>query len=83
MDVSNLKFLISTIWIIGFVCLEYDNECLLPNRQKGHCIPIKSCRKTYELLNEAVNNNGGKLTNAQRDELLALQCGSMNNSVSI
>lgn len=55
----------------------------MPNRQKGHCIPIKSCRKTYELLNRAVKENGGKLTDSERNELLALQCGNMNNGVSI
>lgn len=52
----------------------------MPDQQKGQCVPIKSCKSTYELL-ENIQKSGGGVSNADREKLLALKCGAIKNVV--
>ncbi|XP_065359422.1 uncharacterized protein LOC135953441 [Calliphora vicina] len=72
-------FIVSTLTLLTITNGQYDNECLMPNQKSGRCVPIKSCKTTYVLLNKILTSGSGKPTNSERQELLALQCGYIKN----
>ncbi|TMW41683.1 hypothetical protein DOY81_013237 [Sarcophaga bullata] len=63
--------------LLTIVFAQYDTECILPKQEKsGRCVPVKSCKNTYEFLNKILlTNPGGLPTPSEREEISALQCG--------
>ncbi|XP_065372233.1 serine protease grass-like [Calliphora vicina] len=61
---------------------QYGANCKLPNQQNGLCVPVKSCKTTYELFNNILHK-GGSITISERKQLLGLQCGNMRNNTLV
>ncbi|KAM7363924.1 serine protease grass-like isoform 2-T2 [Cochliomyia hominivorax] len=57
---------------------EYGNNCKLLNQQEGLCVPVRSCKTTYNFFNNILKN-GGNISESEREMLRNLQCGIMKN----
>ena len=53
----------------------------MPNQEKGQCVPVKSCKSTYELFKN-IQESGGGVSDKDRENLLVLQCGTLKDVVS-
>ncbi|XP_037805294.1 serine protease grass-like [Lucilia sericata] len=73
-------FAILFIFIFISINSQYGTECRMPNEMKGKCVPVKSCRTTYEFFENIHKSGNSSISSIDREKLLELKCGTMKNS---
>ncbi|KAM7359483.1 transmembrane protease serine 9-like [Cochliomyia hominivorax] len=69
-------FAIILIFFLIRVNGQYGTECKMPNKQKGLCVPVKSCKTTFELFSN-IQKSGSAITDSDREKLLEFKCGEI------